>query len=621
LREALTRGSLAAVSQPNPPEVFYLGRQQPRVPERGGRLPVALMFPGPERFALSSLGWQAVYRLLASQPGFSVERFFLEDKPRGSRQGSGARQGGPVSTDTGAPLSGFPCLALSLTFEEEYATVLRVLEAAGVPVRAAERPEWPLLLVGGPLTWLNPVPFSPCADLFWIGEAEAGLVELMERVRQAALAGRPKADLLREVAAEPGVWVPGLSPIPVRRSVKMSRLGQPSQSVQADPAETGGLGWTDASQAELAGRTVPMGQAGAVAGRKLDEPAYSCFISGKAEFADMLLLEVNRGCPYGCRFCAAGFIYRPPRHAALDDLKAIVQAANPPKVGLVGTALTDWPQLMDFLAWLGERGTKFSLSSIRADGITPEFLKFLRHSGVRTITLALEAPSRRLRRAANKRLREEDFLAAVRLCAKHTVNHLKIYCIVGWPGETDEDYAELETFLHEIQRAREEGQGRRGKGLELITLSLSQLVPKPWTPFQWAPMASEEQLNAVVAGIRAMAKPLRGLKVSADSPFGARLQGYLSRCGVEAFDFLLAAARLGGWRKALRETGVDFGPVLDSERDEHESFPWEVVDPGVGREHLWREWQRYKQERGTPPCPAQGCERCRLCGLSEVSAR
>jgi radical SAM superfamily enzyme YgiQ (UPF0313 family) len=543
-------------------EFFYLGRQQPQVPERGGRLPVALAFPGPERFAMSGLGWQAVYRMLATRPDFAVERFFLED----------THGKGPVSADSDAPLSDFPCIALSLTFEEEFAAVLRALESAGVPVRSVDRLEWPLVLAGGPLAWLNPTPIAPCVDLFWIGEAEAGLVTIMERMRHAALAGRPKQEFLREVAAEPGVWVPGISPTPVRRAI------------------AGG-------------------------GRRLDDPAYSCFISGKAEFADMLLLEVNRGCPYGCRFCAAGFIYRPPRHAELEDLKAIVQAANPPKVGLVGTALTDWPQLMDFLSWLRERGTKFSLSSIRADGVTPDFLKFLRHSGLRTITLALEAPSRRLRLAANKRLREEDFLNAVRLCSEYTVNHLKVYCIVGWPGETDEDYEELGQFLVDIQRAREEGKGKRSKGLELITLSLSQLVPKPWTPFQWAPMATEEQLDAVVARIKAMAKPLRGLKISADSPFGARLQGFLSRSGPEAFDFLLAAARLGGWRKALRETGADFSSVLDHERGEHETFPWEVVDPGVGREHLWREWQRYKEERNTPPCPPEGCERCRLCGV------
>ncbi|EMG36660.1 Fe-S oxidoreductase [Desulfocurvibacter africanus PCS] len=550
------------MSEQSGSDFFYLGRQQPRVPERGGRLPVALAFPGPERFAMSGLGWQAVYRMLATRPDFAVERFFLED----------THGAGPVSADSDAPLSDFPCIALSLTFEEEFAAVLRALEAAGVPVRSVDRPDWPLVLAGGPLAWLNPTPIAPCVDLFWVGEAEAGLVEIMERMRHAALAGRPKQEFLSEVAAEPGVWVPGVSPTPVRRAI------------------AGG-------------------------GRRLDDPAYSCFISGKAEFADMLLLEVNRGCPYGCRFCAAGFIYRPPRHAELEDLKAIVQAANPPKVGLVGTALTDWPQLMDFLSWLKERGTKFSLSSIRADGVTPDFLKFLRHSGLRTITLALEAPSRRLRKAANKRLREEDFLNAVRLCSEYTVNHLKIYCIVGWPGETDEDYEELGRFLVDIQRAREEGKGKRSKGLELITLSLSQLVPKPWTPFQWAPMATEEQLDAVVARIKVMAKPLRGLKISADSPFGARLQGYLSRSGPEVFDFLLAAARLGGWRKALRETGADFSSVLDHERGEHEAFPWEVVDPGVGREHLWREWQRYKEERNTPPCPPEGCERCKLCGV------
>lgn len=534
-------------------------------PERGGRLPVALVFPGPAKLALSTLGWQAVYRLLDPDAGYAPERFFLDGRS-------------PASEESGSPLADFPLIALSLNFEEEYLPVLQALHAAGIPSHREDRPDWPLVLAGGPLMWLNPAPFAPCADAIFVGEAEAGLDSVLAANRDAYLAGTPKQDLLRELATAPGMYVPGVSTKPVRRV-----------AVHSDD-------------------------------RVLETPASSAFVSSGAQFRDMLLLEVNRGCPYGCRFCAAGFVYRPPRHARLADLQTLVDKAKPKKVGLVGTALTDWPELPDFLAWLTERKVKYGLSSLRADGLTDDLLAMLRGHGVRTITLALEAPSSRLRRAANKRLREEDFLAAVERCAAHGVNKLKMYCIVGWPGETGDDYAELADFLGQVDEARKIGRGGKtgkAKGLEVITLSLSPLVPKPWTPLQWAPMATEAALEAAIGRVKKAAKPIKGLRVDFVSPWSSRLQGYLSRAGEEAFDLAELAAGHGSWKKAVKAAKWNFGPVLDRERGQTEAFPWEVVDPGVSRTYLWREWQRYAQATATPVCPAQGCGACLACGVAK----
>ena len=543
---------------------LYYGAHGPPRPERGGRLPVALLFPGPRRLALSTLGWQAAYRLLAAQPGLAVERFFLEENRAADV---------PRSEESDTPLAEFPLICVSLNFEEEYRPLLSALLAAFVPVRRAERSGYPLVLAGGPLAWLNPAPIAPAVDAFWIGEAEAGFDTLCVELATHWLDGGSKQEFLQAVATRPGVYVPDVSPLPVRR-------------VTADAEQ-----------------------------RLLTDPAWSCFVSPQAEFRDMLLVEVNRGCPYGCRFCAAGYIYRPPRQARLEDLQAMVERADPPKVGLVGTALTDWPQLMPFLEWLADRGTKFSLSSVRADGLTPDFLAFLRRHGVRTITLALEAPSARLRTAANKKLAKADFLRAVELCAEHGINHLKIYLIIGWPGEADADYAELGNFLAEIDAARRRGRGKRNKGLELITLSMSMLTPKPWTPLQWAPMAAEAALSARAAQVRGLVKPFKGMKAQADAPFGARLQGWLSRAGEEAFEVCLAAAEMGGWRKAVKALKVDFDVLLDREREQNEAFPWEVVDMGVSRAFLWREWQRYTRALTTPNCPSEGCGACPDCGL------
>lgn len=519
------------------------GRRPDRRPERGGRLPVALVFPGPEALALSTLGWQVVWRLLSAMPELAVERFYLDDSPTP-----------PRSVEYGSPLGDFPCIAVSLNFEEEARGLVAGLLAAGVDPRRGDRPGWPLVLAGGPLAWLNPAPLAPVVDLYCVAEAEA----VTEHTTEPWLLG-----LLRELAAH---WLDG---------------GEKSAFLE-QVAQREGLYAPDITLRQVARRPGP--------GSLLAEPAHSAFVSPAAQFKDMLLLEVNRGCPYGCRFCAAGYLYRPPRQARLEDLQAIVRDNAPRKVGLVGTALTDWPDLLPFLRWLHERKVKFSLSSVRADGLTEELLTFLRTCGVRTITLALEAASRRLRRAAGKRLREADFLAAVERCSRLGVNHLKSYLIVGWPGESDADYAEFGEFLGRLDTAR-----RAGKGLEIITMSVNPLVPKPWTPLQWAPMATEAALDARLEQLRALVKPWKGLRLEAEGLFSARLQGYLARAGAEAYPFIETAARLGGWRKAQKQLDTDFSPVLDQQRGQDEAFPWEVVSPGVSRELLWREWQRYWQ--------------------------
>lgn len=543
-----------------PDRQLYHGAENPLVPDAGGRLPTALVFPGARGPALSTLGWQAVYRLLAASDDLAVERFFVTGKDE------------PVSADTGRPLSYFPVVAVSMNVEEDLPALLATFTVGGVPPRRAERPRFPLVIVGGPLAFLNPAPLSPMADLFWVGEAEAGLTGLLADIKADIFDGLEKPDILEKIKNRPGVYAPGWSNTPVKRII--------------------------------------------APGPGLPEPAFSCFTGPEAVFKDSLLLEVNRGCPYGCRFCAAGFVYRPPRQADPEELKRIVELADPPKVGLVGTALTDWPPLLDFLKWLHARKVKFSLSSVRADGLTEELVGFLRQVGVRTITLALEGPSRRIRDMASKKLEEADFLKAVALCASHGVNHLRIYLITGWPGETDEDYEELEQFIEDTVSTRDANL-RRKKEFMRLTLSASCLSPKPFTPFQWMAMAPEDDLERRVAQLKKIVKKHKGLTLSPDKPSRARLQSLLARGDESLFDLAELAADMG-WKRALREWDGDPAWFLDRERDEDEPFPWEVVDVGVERAHLWKEWQRARRGKNSPGCPDKGCHACRACGVQNM---
>jgi len=538
---------------------------EPEAPALGGRLPVAITVPGGEKNALSTLGWQSVYRSLSEEPGLAVERVFPDKL--------GLTDGGdPRTRESKSPLSSFPVTAWSVTFEEDFLILPRTLQAAGVPPLAAERPRLPLVILGGPIAFLNPAPIAPFVDVFWIGEAGKEFNDLFLKLKQLIFDGADKDAILDAIKDDPGVYVPGCSKTPVKR------LASGSYGTLADPA-------------------------------------FSCFISPRATFRDTLLLEVNRGCPYGCRFCAAGFIYRPPRHADIEELKRIVEMTDPPKVGLVGTALTDWPDLLPFLKWLHGQKKKFSLSSMRADGITEELLVYLRERGIRTVTLALEGASERLRNMMSKKLDPKDFLNAVRLCARYGVNHLKLYLIAGWPGETDEDYEKLAEFLAEIIRIRSEEPGGKKKQFMRITIGVSSLVPKPFTPFQWAPMMDEKSLSRRMKMLTKIVKPYKGVTLHHDNPFQARLQGMLARGGEEMADFIMLAAEQGGWKKALKKWDGDMTKILDHERGKDEVFPWEVIDIGVRREHLWKEWERAKLVRVSPGCSAKGCTKCAGCGV------
>ncbi len=545
----------------------FWGKEQPATGEWGGRLPVALVFPEKEKFALSTLGWQVVYRLLAESGAFAVERFYWDGKGLP-----------PRSADSGRELGEFPLICFSLNFEGDFVAVLEILSHARLPLRSVDRTRWPLIMAGGPITFLNPFPIFPGLDFIYVGEAENGMVACLHEIKEMWFERLPKAEALERLSTVPGVLAQGYA-AGEKRVVRQIFMGGSD--------------------------------------RLLVYPAASCFVSSSSEFRDMLLLEVNRGCPYGCRFCAAGNIYRPPRHARMEDLKAIVRQAKPFKVGLVGTALTDWAQLPEFLEWLHARKIKFSLGSLRADGATREFLTFLRKTGTRSLTFALEGASHRLRTAMNKNLNEESLLRAVRLASELQFNTLKLYLIVGWPGEGEEDLDELESFLKKVQDARREGQGKRSKGIELIQVSASCLVPKPWTALQWAPVDTEAALKSKMRRLKKIVKNMKGMRFSGENPYQSRIQSLLSRGDERLFDLLQLVQETGRWDTALEAWDGDLSWYMERQRDEDEVFPWDTLDIGVDKTYLWKEWQRFHRGVQTPPCSPEGCAHCGRCGRYE----
>jgi radical SAM superfamily enzyme YgiQ (UPF0313 family) len=347
-------------------------------------------------------------------------------------------------------------------------------------------------------------------------------------------------------------------------------------------------------------------------------PTHSRLLAPQSEWGEMFLVETGRGCSRGCRFCAAGFVYRPPRERDLEDLWTQVEPAVSArrKIGLVGAAVSDHPAIRDLCRKILAAGGQLGISSLRADSADAELLQLLAQGGVRSVALAPEAGSDRLRRVINKGLTRDDLARAAVDVSRAGIRQLRLYFMVGLPTETMDDVAEiprLAKFLeHSVIKA-----SRGKKHLGLITLSLSSFVPKPFTPFQWAPFMAVAELKK---RLKLVAREFHGVKtvrVHTDLPKWAYVQALLARGDRRVADILLAAHERG-WNRALTENPVNPDFFTLRERRADELFPWDFIDHGLNKAYLWEEYQRALEGKETPPCRPEVCSRCGVCrGVGE----
>jgi radical SAM superfamily enzyme YgiQ (UPF0313 family) len=550
-----------------------------------GLLPVALVFPNSYRLGMSNLGFQLVYELVNRRPELVCERVFLPEEP-----------GQPLSVESNRPLRDFPVILCSLSFEEDYLNLLRMLLLGGIEPLAEERrsadpfrePGRPLLVGGGVATFINPEPLAPFFDLLVIGEAEVALPPVLAALLAAG--GRlDRPQFLRMLAAtSPGCYAPQF------------------------------YGCNYGPEGELLGVTAPPDLPARV--RKVAGPAptvagHSQLLTPEAEFADLFLVELGRGCSRGCRFCAAGFVYRPPRLWDVAAIKAAL-AARPPaarRIGLLGMEMArsaDLVALSDHL--LGE-DCALSFSSLRADVISPELLSLLAASGLKSAAIAPDGGSERLRRVINKGLTEEDLLRAAEALVEVGIANLKLYFMIGLPTEEDEDLRELVALTLRIKE-KVLAVGRRRGRLATMTLSINSFVPKAWTPFQFYGMAPVAELKRKLKLIRKGLAGEANIRIQAEAPEKAQLQAVLARGDRRLGAALPAVVRSEkNWRQVLKDEGLDPEFYANRSRGEHERFPWEIVDHGLERRYLWREYQRAQEARTTSPCEIERCRRCGVC--------
>lgn len=539
----------------------------------GGKVSIALVYPNSYAVGMSNLGFQTIYRHLNAIPDVVCERVFLPD-PTDIDELRRTR-GVPLSLESLRPLTDFHMVGFSVTYEGDYIHVLRLLALAGIPLRAADRrPHDPLVLMGGVCAFSNPEPLAPFMDFIVVGEGEELVVELMTAYRDGY---QDREGFLSALTAIEGIYVPE------RYDVAYA---------------------LDGTIASVTAR----GDAPAIITKRRlrNVNAFETIATVKtpnAEYGHMALLEVGKGCGRGCRFCLEGQVYRPVRHRSVDALRETVRelaASGEKRVGLVGACVSDYPWIGELLKIVEDNGMELSISSIRADSLTDDLVAALARGGHRTLTVAPEAGTERLRRAIRKAITDEQILAACDLVRAHGIPNLKTYFMLGQPTETDED-VEAIPRLAELMLERLRVLDPAGRPFGRLTLSISSFVPKPWTPFQWAPFDGAESLQAKLETVKRGVRRFSNVRVLHENPREAALQALLARGDRRVGDFLVLAATFDGdWRRALREWDGDPAFYTSRERSTDERLPWDHFEVGVKKTGLLREWDRAFAEAATP---------------------
>jgi radical SAM family uncharacterized protein len=544
----------------------------------GDKVRVCLIYPNTYSLGMSNLGFQAVYRLLNNNESVVCERAFLpakEDIDEYNRTSTRL-----FSLESQRHLGEFDLLAFSISFEEDYLNILKILKLADIPFLSKERRlHHPFVMAGGVAVSLNPEPIAELIDLFTIGEGEGLIPDFIDAFKGGRVRGtKTKEGLLKELASLEGVYVPGL------------------YHVEYDGNKIKGFIPTEGVPEKVR----------KVTARDLDlyQTPESFITTPETEFGNTHLIEVERGCGRGCRFCVAGFVYLPPRERDVEGIKESVLRGMgiTGKIGLVGAAVSEYSGLKEVLKLVVRKKGEGTLSSLRLDMIDKDLLDLLKEVGYETITLAPEAGSERLRDIINKGIDDKNIIDAVTLIRDAGFYRIKLYFLVGLPTERKEDIDAIVDITHRIRGVMKKGE---------ITLSINPFIPKPWTPFQWCSYEETKKLEEKLSYLKKETIKIKGVNLKTYSPRIGYMQALLSR-GDRRVSGAIVKGFEGGWN-ALLQGSINPDYFVYRERAFDEILPWDFIDHGIKKDYLWREYQRSLKGQRTPPCDVGRCTRCGVC--------
>ena len=605
---ALSDEILLKISQP----ARYIGGEVNMVKKDPSKVAVrfAMCFPDVYEIGMSHLGIQILYDMFNRRDDVYCERVY---SPWMDLDPIMREQKIPLfAVESQDPIKKFDFLGITIQYEMCYTNILQVLELSQIPLHAEDRTEEdPIVIGGGPCTY-NPEPIAPFFDLFYMGEGEVVYFDLIDRYKEIKARGGSRKEFLEQAAQIPGIYVPGFYDVTYKEDGTIEAMTPNNPHAPQTVSKQLVMDMSDTWYPEKP--VVPYLRA----------------------TQDRVVLEIMRGCIRGCRFCQAGMVYRPVRERSLEELKRLartmLKSTGHEEISLSSLRSSDYTKLEGIVNFLIDefdgKGVNVSLPSLRIDAFSLDVMSKVQDVKKSSLTFAPEAGSQRLRNVINKGLTEENILNGSAEAFKGGWNRVKLYFMLGLPTETVEDMqgiAELSEKVAEVYYDTVPKEQRHGKGQ--VTDSTSCFVPKPFTPFQWAPMCTKEQFLERASIVNHRMKEMlnkKSLRYNWHEADVTVLEGVLARGDRKVAAVIEEAYRQGAiydswseyfnndiWMKAFETCGVDIDFYTTRERSLDEVFPWDFIDAGVTKDFLKREWANAQAETVTPNCRM----RCSGCGV------
>lgn len=544
-----------------------------KLKKKGGDLNILLIYPNEYSVGINNLGYIGIYEILNRHKGILCERAYIPSDWK-------RRKFNIYSMETFRPLSEFDVLAFSISFELDFFNVVYILKNENIPLFSEERDDsYPLIIGGGIALSANPEPLADIFDILLIGEGEELVLEISDLLiekKEKLINKKRFFEIIKDIE---GVYIPSFTEFKYKGE-KIERI----ESKQKIPIKK------------------------RIYFNFSADPMVAPLVSENAVFSNMALCELARGCKYQCRFCLAGFFYRPYRFSSMDHIyeKLSKFYEDIPKVGLIVPTIDPSINIKDLAKFSRDGEILFSFSSLRLEDITSEILELFVRFRQKTLTIAPETGSDRLRKVLNKSFTNNDLLSFVEDIKRFEIKTLKLYFMIGLPTEDQNDIESIFNLVKEIRRVNRE--------LEL-SISISNFIPKPHTPFQWEEMKDLYYIKERQNWLLRKLKEIKRLKIETEDYFWSFWQGILSR-GDRRLNILWKEIYKNKeistkiLKRALKENYEFFNNYLRS-RDKDEIFPWSIIDTGVKRGYLWRERELAYEGKLTKPCNKE----CKVCGV------